>query len=72
MKTKSEIRKRRPRFADQTKGIRLRVDQIEALERLMQLDLELDFSKAIRRGVDLFIAKERAASESLKKARSIQ
>jgi hypothetical protein len=59
MKMNREPHRRRTRFAAQTKGIRLRVDQVEALERVMQLDPELDFSKAVRRGVDLFLA-ERA------------
>jgi hypothetical protein len=47
---------RRTRFASVTKGIRLRTDQMEALERLMGLDPELDWSKAVRRGLDLFLA----------------
>jgi len=44
----------------QTKGVRPRPDQIEALEQLMELDPELDWSKAVRRGLDLFL-QERAA-----------
>ncbi len=46
---------RAPRFSHVTKGIRLRVDQIAALEQLFSIDPELDWSKAVRRGIDLFL-----------------
>jgi len=45
----------------QTKGIRPRPDQIQALGRLMELDPELNWSKAVRRGLDLFIAERLTA-----------
>jgi hypothetical protein len=44
-----------------TKGIRPRPDQIQALGRLMELDPELNWSKAVRRGLDLFIAERTTA-----------
>ena len=50
---------RTPRFSGTTKGIRLRNDQIEALEQEFLLDLELDWSKAVRRGIDLFLSERR-------------
>jgi hypothetical protein len=49
------MRKRR-NLAEQTMGVRLRKEQVEELQHLMDSDPELDFSKAVRRGVDLFIA----------------
>jgi hypothetical protein len=49
------MRKRR-NLAEQTMGVRLRKDQIEDVNRLMDSDPELDFSTAVRRGLDLFIA----------------
>jgi hypothetical protein len=55
-KQRRATQRRAPRFSEVTKGIRLRVDQIEALERLFLIDKELDWSKAARKGVDLLIA----------------
>jgi hypothetical protein len=52
----NKVERRKPRFSGSTKGIRLRIDQMEALERLFIIDPELDWSKAVRRGIDLFIA----------------
>jgi len=50
----------------QTKGVRPRPDQIEALETLMERDPELDWSKAVRRGLDLFLAERlRAQAEQV-------
>jgi len=45
----------------QTKGVRPRPDQIAALERLMETDPELDWSTAVRRGLDLFLAERMRA-----------
>jgi hypothetical protein len=42
----------------ETQGFRPRVDQVETMKRLMELDLELDWSMAIRRGLDLFFAEK--------------
>jgi len=54
---------RRPRFSDITRGIRLRLDQEQALSQEMVLDPELDASKAIRRGLDLFLAERKRLRE---------
>lgn len=48
--------RRRKNLAEHTTGIRLRKDQMDDLQQLMNGDPELDVSKAVRRGVDLFIA----------------
>lgn len=39
-----------------TKGVRPRPDQESAMKRLMELDPELTWSGAWRKGLDLFIA----------------
>lgn len=39
-----------------TKGVRPRPDQEEAMERILELDPELDWSTAWRKGLDMFIA----------------
>jgi hypothetical protein len=65
---KTDPKHKRLRFASVTKGIRLRLDQMEAIERLMQLDPELDWSKAVRRGLDLFIV-ERTGEPQDQRAR---
>lgn len=46
------------RLADHTSGVRLRVDQIEAVEQLCALDPEMDMSTAVRRGLDMFLASQ--------------
>jgi hypothetical protein len=43
---------------NQTQGFRPRLDQVKTMQRLMELDLELDWSKAVRRGLDLFFAEK--------------
>lgn len=44
------------RLADYTSGVRLRLDQIEAVGRLCKIDPEMDMSTAVRRGLDMFLA----------------
>ena len=45
-----------------TVGVRPRKDQMEKLKELYELDPELDFSEAVRRGLDMFIAEQGGAS----------
>jgi len=44
------------RLADHTSGVRLRVDQIEAVAKLCDIDPEMDMSTAVRRGLDMFLS----------------
>src|SRR6516164_7024555 len=43
------------RRKEETRAARLRPDQIDAIERLIEIIPELDWSTAIRRGLDLLI-----------------
>ena len=46
------------RLADHTSGIRLRVDQLEAVARLSEIDPEMNLTDAVRRGLDMFLASQ--------------
>src|SRR6476620_4875684 len=58
--TTPSVKPVRARFISTTKGVRPRPDQIPALEFLLELDAELDWSKVVRRGLDLFFAEQAA------------
>ena len=45
---------------EETRAARLRPDQIDAIERLIEIVPELDWSSAIRRGLDLLIRELKA------------
>lgn len=67
------MKRSKTRLADYTSGVRLRVDQIEAVGRLCAIDPEMDMSTAVRRGLDMFLATqlEMLASATVTHARRL-
>jgi hypothetical protein len=62
---KNKAERRNPRFSGVTKGIRLRNDQMEALDKIFIMEPELDWSKVIRQGLDMWLRSYHSQNQPL-------